>query len=210
MTAGRHGDLPIGVEPEDAGVSRIAVKVAVDDDGWVIHPTNANGVVVCPWGQPARWADLNRDLGIRWPMVGLRLVGTETELAHWVLLENPAFSIDLQLGRQDSTNTAIARPPTPLTDPQHAAVRAIFGQHLSWPPVPGPAPATLQAAASRLGVSHAAVYQRLEAVRERAYQFGSPQQVGVSDPEYVYALVRAGHLRPPDLEDGNLEHVASS
>jgi hypothetical protein len=199
VTVGRHGDLLVGVAPEDTGVSRQALAVSVADEGWMIRATNANGAVICPWGQPSRWAESDRETWIRWPLVGVRIIGTDPELVHWVLLENPGFSVARQPAVRDQMNTSVGPLPTPLTDPQLEALRAVFAQYLTWPPVAGPAPMTLQSAARRLGVSQAAVFQRLEAVRARAYQFGSPQQVGVSDPEYVFVLARAGYIPVPDI-----------
>ena len=56
---------------------------------------------------------------------------------------------------------------------------------------------TFEAVARHLNVSAAAVTQRLEGVRKKAYQLGMSQQYGVVDPEYVYVLAAHGFLAPP-------------
>ncbi|MFR9802577.1 hypothetical protein ACL02T_09780 [Pseudonocardia sp. RS010] len=39
--------------------------------------------------------------------------------------------------------------------------------------------------------------ERLKKVREKAIQLGLHRACGLTDPEYVYVLVRAGFLAPP-------------
>ena len=192
---GRQSDIPIGVDPEDAGVSRRSLTVTRQSDSWTLNCTNVNGAVIHPWGQAPRWADDRMSSEFRWPYVAVRVVGSSQALHHWVLLEAPEQELPSE--RPDSTNTAVPEPPAALTGPQLEAVQRVFAQYLAWPPVAGAGATPLQSAAGRLGVTQAAVYQRLEAVRARAYQLGSHAQIGVSDPEYVFVLVRAGLIPLP-------------
>ena len=195
---GRQSDIPIGVDPEDAGVSRRSLTVTRQSDSWTLSCTNTNGAVIYPWGQAPRWADSRGPTEFRWPHIAVRVVGSSRALHHWVLLEAPEQA--LRTERPDSTNTAVSETPAALTGPQLEAVQRVFAQYLAWPPVAGASAAPLQSAAGRLGVTQAAVYQRLEAVRARAYQLGSHAQIGVSDPEYVFVVVRAGLIPlPPEL-----------
>lgn len=192
---GREGDIPLGIEPVDTGISRRAVKVVAGSDGWQIEALNGNGVVLHLWGQAQAWLDDERPSVHSWPRVGLRVVGSNADLQHWVLLESDSYP--LTAPPQSASTQTVTPSPLPLTDAQVEAVTAVFEQHLAWPPVAGPIPNTLDVAARRLGISTAAVYQRLEAVRARAYAFGSHRQISVTDPEYVYVLVRRRFLAPP-------------
>jgi hypothetical protein len=64
--------------------------------------------------------------------------------------------IDEPHGRQ---LTITQRPalPGPLTAAQREALTTVFAAHLAWPPVPGPLPVKLEAAARQLHVSDGAV-----------------------------------------------------
>lgn len=194
LVVGREGDVALGVVPSDLGVSRRALTVSVTAKGWRIEPTNSNGIVLQPWGQAPSWLDIGRPLEISWPSVGLRIVGSRPDVQHWVLLEAGTGS---PRGPGTSSTQTESPDPKPLTDAQSAAVAAVFAQHLAWPPVAGAVPQTLDAAARRLGVSTAAVYQRLEAARARAYLLGSHPQSSVIEPDYIYVLVRNGFIEPP-------------
>ncbi|MDQ1742688.1 MAG: hypothetical protein QOE23_1027 [Pseudonocardiales bacterium] len=197
LVIGREGDVALGVVPADFGVSRRALTVRATAKGWSIEPTNSNGIVLQPWGQAPSWLDIGRPVEISWPWVGLRIIGSRSDVQHWVLLEAGTGSTR-SLG---TTSTQTESPdPKPLTKAQSAAIAAVFPQHLSWPPVAGPVPHTLDAAARRLGVSTAAVYQRLEAARARAYLLGSHPQASVTEPDYVYVLVRNGFIQFPQAE----------
>ena len=203
---GREGDIAVGVDPVDLGVSRQALELQSDDHGWSITSRNGNGAMLHPWGQASTLLETKQTVHRRWPKIAIRLIGSRTDLHHWVLLEASDYSIEPFRSPADSTNTDLGRPPLPLTEAQLQALRAVFAQHLSWPPVAGPVPVTLQAAARRLGVSDAAIYQRLEAAQNRAYQLGAYRQHGVTDPEYLYVLVRHGYvnsLAPEANGDGD-------
>jgi hypothetical protein len=194
LIVGREGDVALGVVPADSGISRRALTVGVTADGWSIEPTNSNGVVLQPWGQAESWLDIGRPLELSWPWLGLRVIGSRPDVQHWVLLEAGTGSTRGPGSTSTQTDSPDARP---LTDAQSAAVAAVFAQHLAWPPVAGAVPQTLDAAARRLGVSTAAIYQRLEAVRARAYLLGSHPQASVTEPDYIYVLARNGFIEPP-------------
>jgi hypothetical protein len=194
LIVGREGDVALGVVPADFGVSRRALTVGRTAAGWSIEPMNSNGIVLQLWGQAPAWLDIGRPLEISWPWVGLRIVGSRSDVQHWVLLEAGTGSTREPGSSSTQTDSPDAKP---LTHAQSAAVAAVFAQHLAWPPVAGAAPQTLDAAARRLGVSTAAVYQRLEAVRARAYLLGSHPQASVTEPDYIYVLVRNGFIEPP-------------
>lgn len=200
LVVGREGEVPVGLDPKDTGVSRRALRVDVDGSGWTVYVDNTHGAVIHPWGQAPYWHEKGSIARHRWPRLGVRLVGSERTLEHWVLLESDAFPLPRPEPADPvvaAGGTDLARPPKPLTDTQLAAVRAIFSEHLAWPPRSGPAPVPVAAAANRLKVSATAVSERLAKVQERAYALGLHQLIGVSDPEYVYRLVRHGYI-PPD------------
>jgi hypothetical protein len=197
LLIGREGDLGVGIDPVDTGISRHALEVAAAAEGWSITSHNGNGAMLHPWAQPSSVLETEQATRRRWPRLAVRLIGSRSELHHWVLLEGDRYTIDPARAAHESTNTDLSRPPQPLTNAQSEALRTVFSQHLAWPPVAGPVPMTLQSAARRLKVSDAAIYQRLEAAQSRAYQLGAYRQHGVTDPEYVYVLARHGYLGGP-------------
>ena len=199
---GREGDLQIADHPEDLSVSRIAVGLRTLSAGAVeLSVSNRNGVVVHPWGSRSRYLAPGPDKQVLAGKVGVRVIsGTTLDRpdapVYWVLVEargEPTARIPLQRSAVTVQNPR----PVDLTEAQLAAVTLIFQEHLAWPPLPAPQALTIEAAARRLGVSPAAVIQRLEGVRKKAYALGLAQQYGVVDPEYVFALVAHGYLEPP-------------
>ncbi len=198
LLVGREGDVAVGVDAGDLGVSRRAAVVSATREGWDLQVTNRNGAVLHPWGQAPVLAR-QREVA-SWPLVGLRVRGEDDALTHWVLLEAEdvltARAGALHRGHGPTTATP-ARPAAPLTDAQLAAVRAVFAEFLSWPPVRSPQAAPLRRAARALGISEAGVKDRLQHVRRRAVALGLSGPDSVVDPGYVHVLVRAGLLPVP-------------
>jgi hypothetical protein len=200
---GREADLQIADDPEDRSVSRIAVSLrALDGGAMQLVVSNLNGVVVHPWGSRTRYLPAGDASHLIGGMTGIRVISS-TSLdqpsapVYWVLVEGNASAAP-RIPVQRSSMTVQNTPPVPLTDAQRDAVSLIFAEHLAWPPLPAPQALTIDAAARRLGVSSAAVIQRLEGVRKKAYALGMAQQYGVVDPEYVFALVAHGYVEPPN------------
>ncbi len=192
---GREGDIGVGVSPVDPKVSRHALQVARTPYGWQVTTTNRNGVIVQPWGQPPGMAVPNTALA--WPRLALRVVGSP-DRQHWVLLDDAA----LRLRRPDplpGTNmTETADQPRPLTAAQDLAVRTLFAELLAWPPLIPATPLQLKQVATRLGVRSETVQRRLEEVRKKASAVGLARSGQLTDPEYLYILVRAGYVQPSD------------
>jgi hypothetical protein len=199
LEIGREGDLPLGVEPEDDAVSRHAVTVEATELGWQVAVGNRNGAVLHPWGSRAQYL-ASGTTGLKLSgLVAVRVLGTTADATnhhHWVLLESDGAQSP-RASALDAMVTRANEPPAPLTTAQRDAVLATFAEHLAWPPRAAPQAATLDAVARRLGVSSAAVIQRLEGARKKAYQLGMAQQYGVTEPEYVHVLVSNGYLDPP-------------
>lgn len=199
---GREGDLQIADDPEDRSVSRIAVGLrALTGGAMELSVSNLNGVVVHPWGSRTRYLPQGTDKHLVAGRVGVRVIsGTSLDNpdapVYWVLVEG-AQSAAARIPLQRSSMTVQNPAPVDLTEAQMAAVSSIFAEHLAWPPLPAPQALTIDTAARRLGVSSAAVIQRLEGVRKKAYALGMAQQYGVVDPEYVFALVAHGYIEPP-------------
>lgn len=196
---GRQGDIEVGIDPPDTGISRIAVEVAPVPAGWRFVAANRAGVVIHRWAQRSEWAELRREETVRWPRLALRIVGNVPGLHHWLLLESDRYPI-VQPSKPNRSVTQLAPPPRPLTVSQLEAINIVFREHLEWPPVAGPEPVPLSAAGRRLGVGAGAVQQRLAAAQSRAYQLGSHQQYNVTEPEYLYVLVRNGYIPVPAIE----------
>lgn len=194
---GREGDLGVGVDPVDVKVSRHAVRVERDAEGWRLTVFNRNGVVRQPWGQQSVLAE--RDSAIAWPRVALRVLGS-SELQHWVLLDDPSLRIRPAVPEATTHLTETADPPRPLTVPQEEAVRTLFRELLAWPPSLSARPLQLKQVATRLGVGAEAIQRRLEEVRKKAVALGLSRATPLTDPEYLYVLVGAGYLQPADRD----------
>lgn len=197
VTVGRAGRVALGVGVPDSGISRVVATVAATAEGWTIHDTSRNGITIHPWGlAPVRATAANR---LRWPLIGLRVLGAEPDARHWLLLECDGYPVDGAGSTRGAGTTARTQPPRPLTAAERDALHTVFAPTLAWPPpvVPGD-PLQLKQAARRLGISPSAVKVRLEGVRTKAEALGLEQQVGVTDPTYLHVLVAAGFVDPPE------------
>ncbi|GAA1539402.1 hypothetical protein GCM10009827_068340 [Dactylosporangium maewongense] len=193
VLVGREGDLALGVEPADPKVSRRAVEVTRTGSGWRVDVTNRNGVVVHPWGQPPGLAPAS-SVHV-WPRVALRVAG-RPELQHWVLLTDDALRVPRPVPVPGTSLTETADQPRPLTWPQEQAVRELFAELLAWPPLVPATPLQLKQVGTRLGLKTETVQRRLEEVRKKAVALGLSRTGSLTDPEYLYVLVRAGYLEP--------------
>jgi hypothetical protein len=131
VIVGREGDLDLGIEFLDVGISRNAVAVSATQEGWRIEVPNRNGAVIHPWGLAAYRAQPVQRL--RWPLVGVRVAGAEPSQQHWVLLESDAYAV----GSDDTasgTMPALTRrgaPPPPLAPAELSALELVFADHLA-------------------------------------------------------------------------------
>ena len=200
ILVGREGAVALGIDPSDTGVSRQALTVTATVAGWDVVISNGHGAWVCLWGQGHMRMEPDTSIRRVWPRIGVRVVGGERDLEHWVLLEYDGYRLPdpaHEIPDRPQDGTDLAHMPRPLTPPQQEAVQAVFTQYLAWPPITGPTPSPLAAAAARLHVTATAISDRLEKVQQRAYAFGLPQQRGVSDPEYIHLLARHGYFPLP-------------
>lgn len=195
---GRGGSVSIGVDPLDDKVSRRAATVSALDRGWRITPTNRSGVVLHLWGlapYPIRHVET-----VGWHRVGVRVLGSPG-VEHWILLEDSA---DYTAGVDSATTsgTHVSKPPPELTDEQREAVGLIFAQLLTWPPTVDAQVLLIKQAATRVQRSATTVQGRLDGVRAKALALGLGRTPELTDPEYLYVLVRAGYvpLRPEDVD----------
>jgi hypothetical protein len=196
LLVGREGDVGVGVEPVDPKDSRRAAAVTRTGSGWRVSVTNRNGIIVHPWGQGAGMAEPDGTYG------GARLAQRgigPPEQQHWVLLEKPAHQPRRPEPVPGTSLTETADQPRPLTAPQEQAVRVLFGELLAWPPLVPATPRQIKQVASRLGVKPESIQRRLEEVRKKAVAHGFSRAGLLTDPVYLYVLVRAGYLAPaPD------------
>jgi hypothetical protein len=192
LSVGRSAEISIGAAPADRLLSRVAVRVINTGDSVLLDISNRNGAVLHRWGLPARPA--GRREAVRWPRVGVRVVGG-AESAYWVFVsvDGPGYPADTAPPGTDTLPRPVVRA---LTAAQQDAVREVFRDVLSWPPVVPARSVRLDMAAENLGVSLSAVQARLTDARTKARALGLAREVPLADPEYVHLLVRAGHLRP--------------
>jgi hypothetical protein len=192
---GREGDVGVGTKPVDGKVSRQAVYVTRSQHGWAVTATNRNGVIVHPWGQAAGPAE--PVCLLPWSHVALRVVGS-VELQHWVVLEDPTLAPQPPKRAPGTQLTDSVSRPRPLTWPQEYAIRSLFGPLLAWPPVIPAVPLQIKQVARELNTTKESIQRRLEEVRKKAAAVGMSRVATLTDPEYVYVLVRAGFLRPTE------------
>ena len=191
---GREQRLSIGTDPPDKEVSRRALIVTATETGWRIWILNRNGAVIHPWGQaPLRAGDTTT---LSWPLVGVRVLGRQS-VQHWVLLEAEAQTRDEQPAATSEPDPRPAERARPLAAMQLQALRALFADCLRWPPSFPAEPRQLQQVANRLGVGIGGLQERLREARKRAADLGLGRAVAITDPEYLFALVRGGFLPAP-------------
>ena len=197
---GREQRLSIGTDPPDREVSRRALIVTATETGWRIWILNRNGAVIHPWGQaPQRAGDTTT---LTWPLVGIRVLGRRS-VQHWVLLEADAGTRgdDPHGTGNDAPAPTDAPAPAdrlrPLATMQLQALRVLFADCLRWPPSFPAEQRQLQQVANRLGVGIGGLQERLREARKRATEFGLGRNVSITDPEYLFALVRGGFLPAP-------------
>jgi hypothetical protein len=204
VVIGREGDLPLGVEPEDGGVSRTALTVVATEHGWQIDNANRNGAVLHPWGLAVSLAPPH--LVLDWPLIAVRVVGSDHARQHWVLLESHVRpDADPPLLPRPGAATTRSDPPKPLTSAELEALWTVFGDVLSWPPRLPAVPLQLKQAARRLGITESGVQLRLEGAQRKALALGLPRPVRLTEPDYLHVLVGAGYLTPPQLSP--VEHT---
>lgn len=204
LLLGRHGDLPLGVEVPDLGVSREAAVITATDHGWDVRIGNRHRAVIHPWGQAPVLAAARNFL--TWPLIGIRVLNgadpavVEEKKEHWLLLESDMIAVTpvgAGTGRHSATTTHKGKETRPLSPGQQEALGLVFAAQLQWPPVQPAVPLQLKQAARLLGVGVGAVQQRLAVAHERARLLGLHRDVYLTDPEYLYLLVRAGFIDPP-------------
>jgi hypothetical protein len=197
VSIGRSADIAVGTA--DPWVSRVALRVANTGDGLVLEAANRNGAFLHRWGLPTR--PVRSEELLRGASSAVRIVGG-SDVVYWVLLTPPAADARPAPATAPTPGAQTLRraPVRPLTIPQRDAVREVFGDLLSWPPVLPARQVRLEVAAANLGVSLSAVQARLTDARTKARALGLARVVPLTDPEYVHVLVRAGHLRPEHLE----------
>ncbi|MGQ0624142.1 MAG: hypothetical protein ACT4PP_05725 [Sporichthyaceae bacterium] len=192
LEIGRDTELALGGAQIDPRVSRLAVTVRCTEVGWHIESSNRNGTLIHPWGLPAwqaRPIEVCAD-----PRVAIRVLGGP-DREHWVLLEDDG-GVAAPV-RETSAATELGIAVRPLTPAQLQAIRLVFTDSLAWPPLASAAPRQLKQVARTLGLSVSAVQERLKAALAKAQALGLSREVELTDPEYLYVLVRAGYLPTP-------------
>ena len=203
VSCGRDAEVPLGRDPLDAGVSRIAVVVTAAEDGWRLRCLNRNGISIHPWAQAPAWLSFEASRTLFWPRIGLRIIGTLRDVEHWVLLENDAFAEPLGMtSAQGNDDTFVVVRPRRLTASQLAAAYGVFAAYLSWPPLSTPSPRSLESVGQRLGITPSAIRERLRPLQERAQELGLHQQFGVTEPDYIFHLATHGYFEdlPPSAQ----------
>ncbi len=207
VTVGRAGQVTLGVGVPDSGISRIVATVTATPQGWAIRDTSRNGIIIHPWGlAPVHTAT---DTRLRWPLIGLRVLGAEPDARHWLLLECDQYPVDGVGSTRGASTTVQTSPPRPLTPAEQEAIFTVFEAALAWPPSLTPTePLQLKQAGRRLGITPSAVKVRLEGARAKAELLGLEGQVGVTDPAYLHVLVAAGYVAPPATRMSRTGHTA--
>ena len=195
VAIGRESNIGVGIDPIDFGVSRRALVATSTGSAWRIELHNHNRADLQLWGQPSMPAQLVETLA--WPRIAYHVRG-KLPVRHWVLFDDPSLGFPDPPPRSPSLVTESVDRPAPLTDAERAAIRVMFGDLLAWPPRTPAVLLQLKQAGPRLGIVREGVARRLERARGKALALGLGRTVPVTDPEYLYVLVRAGYLPPTD------------
>jgi len=203
LEIGREGELPLGVEPSNTAISRSALTVTVNQHGWDIAVSNRNGAVLHPWGQSPELASPHNV--VNWPLVAVRML-PDSASQHWALLQADDLPITPAgaVAPRSHTQTDHVERPGQLPPGEREALQTVFEPQLSWPPVHPAEPRLLKQAASKLGISISGVQDRLKSAHARALRLGQNRNVALTDPSYLYVLVRAGYLSPPVAYPGRV------
>lgn len=204
IEVGREGVIGLGVRVPNRGVSRVAARITPVDTGWLIEIRNRNGAVLHPWGQPSQLA--TADAVVNWPLVGVRMLHDTDATQHWVLLAAADLTVTPAGpcgGDDNSTSTEAAGRPGQLPPAEKEALIVTFGELLAWPPMYPATPLQLKQAANRIGISVSGVQERLNAAKRRAVRLGNNRDVGLTDPSYLYTLVRGGYLPVPRVPEAS-------
>ena len=133
VSVGRAGQVSLGVGVPDSGISRIVATVTATPEGWTIHDTSRNGIIIRPWRLATlRATAANR---LRGPLIGLRVLGAQPDALHWLLLECSHYPIDGAGSTRSATTTVQPDPPRPLTAAEQEALGTVFESTLAWPPL---------------------------------------------------------------------------
>lgn len=199
VSVGREGELLVGHDPADLGLSRTALVVGASDRHWRIEVSNRNGAVLRPWAQPATPMTFGSTYSLAWPRIAVRLIGKHPSLEHWVLLEADTLGPFEPRTEEVSPELATQLPDRPreVTLTQQVTVETMFADFFAWPPLSAPVARSMEAVAARHSVSPSAVRERLTPVAERAVKLGLPEYIGVTDPAYVFHLISRGFLMSP-------------
>lgn len=199
LEIGREGELALGVEVTNTAISRHAVTVTATAHGWELTVINRNGAVLHPWGQAPELAAISGRDTVNWPLVAVRMLPDTAVSQHWVLIEADGLPVTPAgpIASNSLTETDRVSRPGQLPDGERKAVITAFADQLSWPPIHPAIPLQLKQAASRLGKSISATQDSLGAARDRAARLGYASTGALTEPGYLYALVRAGYVEPP-------------
>ena len=197
VTVGREADLPLGRVVADTGISRRSVAVTPTGAGWQIETTNRNGAVIHPWGLTPYRAQKSHL--VHWPLVGVRVLGSESQQQHWVLLESDHYLDADGTAVQGGAGLTTTGPiPPPLAPAELSALELVFADYLAWPPpITPPEPRQLKQVASRLGKSLSGVQDRLRSAQEKALRLGLARPTTLTHPDYFHVLVAAGYVAIP-------------
>ncbi len=206
VIVGREGHLRLGHAVHDTGISRRALTVTAAFAGWQIRTTNRNGAVIHPWGLAPYRAQPTHFL--RWPLVGVRVLGTEQDQQHWVLLESDSY-LDADghaVAQETSSLTTTGPTPPPLAPAELSALELVFEEFLAWPPpTTPPTPRQLKQVAIRLGKSLSGVQDRLRSAQEKALRLGLVRPTTLTHPDYFHVLVGAGYVQLPTERPDRVE-----
>src|ERR1700722_1476939 len=75
LVVGREGDLALGIDLDDSGISRRALIVGLRRGGWHLKFGNRNGAVLQLWSQAPTWINRDSEQTLFWPRIGIRFVG---------------------------------------------------------------------------------------------------------------------------------------
>ncbi len=184
------GHQHVSAAPKDDRLSRLAALVAARaGGGWRIEVANLNHADVQTWGQAPHRVERGGVVAVTARNTAMWLRGAP---AHsYLMLCEPDQTEAGQITRDRKVTKRSEADQ--LSEKEIEAIRMVFAEHLSSPPLRSPSPIPKKAAANRLKISESSLNDRLANALEKAKRVGylppGRQQAPITDANWVYWLV---------------------
>ena len=177
LTFGRATDCTVCLDPEDTTISRRAGALEQTDGVWFL--TNLS---------QSRALSVIDEFGLRTVLPPQRRISIDEPVwvvvdggrSHRLRIEVPARPVESALVSQAPGDPTAVGEKALVSEPDRAAMVALFAAYLEDPPRSNPQPTTYEAAALRLGWPRTTLLRRIEHLRDRLAKAGVPNMHGAT------------------------------